>query len=264
MSKTDEESVNERAPLLAHLLELRTRIMMVLAVWLVATCVCYHFADVIYAFLVHPLADAVGGEQRRMIYTGLAEAFFTYLRLAVFGGIVVSFPVIAWQFYGFMAPGLYKRERIVLMPYLIASPLLFLAGAAMVYFYVFPVAWRFFLSFETSNLTGGMPIQLEAKVGEYLGLVIHLLLAFGFAFQLPVVLALLVQLGMVRTAALKRGRKYALVGIVAVAAVITPPDVFSQIALSIPLYLLYELALIACALLEKKRLEETEEEECTI
>lgn len=249
-----DAQVEDRAPLLAHLIELRRRFIICLVALLVGTGLCYSFASEIYAFLVRPLAQALPeGEHKRMIYTGLAEAFFTYLRLAVFGGVFLAFPVVAAQFYGFIAPGLYKRERIMLLPYLIAAPLLFIAGAALAYYFIFPLAWHFFLSFETSGGGGQLPIQLEAKVSEYLGLSMHLLLAFGFSFQLPVVLTLLAQFGMVKSETLSKGRRYALVAIVAVAAVITPPDVFSQIALSIPLYLLYEVSLLACRYVERKK-----------
>lgn len=249
-----DTTVEERAPLLAHLIELRKRFIICLLALLVTTIVCYSFAEQIYGFLIQPLANAVpAGEHKRMIYTGLTEAFFTYLRLAVFGGICLAFPVFAAQFYAFLAPGLYKHERRTLLPYLLAAPVFFLAGAALAYYYIFPVAWKFFLSFESAGGAGQLPIQLEAKVSEYLGLSMHLLLAFGFSFQLPVVLTLLVQFGMVKTATLAKSRRYALVAIVAVAAVITPPDVFSQIALSIPLYLLYELSIIACRYVERKK-----------
>ena len=236
-----------RQPLLEHLIELRRRLVIVVAVFLVATAACYGFAEEIYAFLVQPLADAFSGhEQRRLIFTGLTEAFVTYLRLAAFAGFFLSFPVIAAQLYYFLAPGLYKKERKALVPYLVAAPSLFLAGAAFVYYLIFPAAWQFFLGFETGGAEGGLPIQLEAKVADYLSLSMHLIIAFGLSFQLPLVLMLLVKGGMVDLDTLRRGRRYAIVIIVTVAAVITPPDVFSQIALSIPLYLLYEASILLC------------------
>ncbi len=246
----------EKLPLIAHFRELRKRVMWALSAYLLAVFTCYHFAGEIYGFLVKPLAESFPDPQsRRMIYTSLIEAFFTYLKLAMFAGLIVAFPVIAAQIYLFMAPGLYARERKALVPYLAAAPLLFLAGAGLCYYFIFPTAWKFFLSFETLALPGaeGLGIQLEAKVGEYLSLVMHLLLAFGLSFQLPVILALLVHFGWVQVNTLKKGRRFALVGIVAVAAVITPPDVFSQIALSVPLYALYELSILACGMIEKRR-----------
>ncbi|MCE2927426.1 MAG: twin-arginine translocase subunit TatC [Rickettsiales bacterium] len=235
-----------RQPLIEHLIEFKKRMLISFAAFVVMVCVCYGFAEPIYHFLVQPLASAFPeGEHRRMIYTGLTEAFFTYLKLAMFAGFFLSFPVIAAQFYYFLAPGLYKNERRVLIPYLAAAPVLFTIGAAFVYYLIFPAAWRFFLGFEHSG-AGGLPIQLEARVGEYLSLSMHLILAFGLSFQLPLVLILLVKSGMMRVDTLRRGRRYAIVIIVTVAAFITPPDVFSQIALSVPLYVLYEMSILIC------------------
>lgn len=233
-------------PLIEHLIELRRRLTLSVAVFLLATLLCYGFAEHIYSFLVQPLADALPeGEGRRLIYTGLTEVFFSYLKLAVFAGFMVSFPFTAGQLYFYMVPGLYKKERRAVAPYLIAAPCMFLFGAAFVYYGVFPVAWQFFLGFETAS-AAGLPIQLETKVADYLGLVMHLIIAFGLAFQLPVLLVLLVRSGMMRVERLRSGRRYAIVGIVALSAIITPPDVFSQIALSVPLYLLYEVAILLC------------------
>lgn len=250
---TEAEAI-PKAPILAHFMELKRRILISLLAFFIATGICYHFAAEIYGFLVQPLADAFPDPAaRRLIYTSLIEAFFTYLKLAVFGGFFLSFPVISAQVYLFLAPGLYKRERRVLVPYLVAAPALFLLGAALVYWYIMPVAWAFFLSFESTGTAGGLAIQLDAKVSEYLSLVMHLILAFGVSFQLPILLTLLTRFGMVSAAQLARGRRYAVVAIVAVAAVITPPDVLSQIALSIPLYALYEVSILICRGIEKKR-----------
>lgn len=232
-------------PFIEHLIELRRRLMIAVTVFIVATCLSYLVSEHIYAFLVRPLADAMPGEGRRLIYTSLAEVFMSYLKLSVFSGFLISFPVMAAQFYFYLAPGLYKEEKKTLLPYLIAAPVMFVVGAAFVYYGIFPIAWKFFLGFETGMETG-LPIQLEAKVADYLGLVMQLIIAFGMAFQLPVVLVLLVRSHMMKLSTLKRGRRYAIVIILAVAAVITPPDVFSQIALSVPLYLLYELAILLC------------------
>ena len=234
-------------PIIEHLQELKTRLIYCILAFFVATGISYYFAVDIYAFLVQPLADAFPEEShRRLIYTGLAEAFLTYLKLAVFAGFFASFPVIATQLYLFLAPGLYKNERRALVPYLVAAPTLFIAGASFVYYLIFPAAWRFFLGFESNGNAGGLPIQLEAKVSDYLDIVMHLMIAFGLSFQLPVVLVLLVRSGMMSLETLKKGRRYALVLIVTVAAFITPPDIFSQIALSVPLYLLYEISILLC------------------
>ena len=240
-------------PILKHLVELKRRLIISLATFMVATTLCYFVAGDIYAFLAQPLADAFPNpEHRRMIYTGLTEAFAAYLKLAVFAGFFVSFPVIAAQLYLFLAPGLYKNERRALIPYLVAAPTLFICGAAFAYYFIFPAAWKFFLGFESPGGIGGLPIQLETKVSDYLGIVMHLMIAFGLSFQLPVILVLLVKAGVMTIEQLRRGRRYAIVAIVVVAAFITPPDIFSQIALSVPLYLLYEMSILLCSRMKKK------------
>lgn len=244
----------ERQPITQHFAELRKRLMIALSAYLLAVICSYYFAPALYEWLVQPLAAQLEGEPRRLIYTGLTEAFFTYLKLAMFAGLLLAFPVIAAQLYAFLAPGLYAHEKRAFVPYLVAAPVLFLAGASFCYFFIMPVAWKFFLSFETPGATGGLPIILEARVSEYLGLVMHLVLAFGLSFQLPVVLALLAHRGVVNTSTLKRGRRFAVVIIAAISAVITPPDAFSMIALALPLYLLYEASIILCQLIETKRL----------
>ncbi|MCI5050377.1 MAG: twin-arginine translocase subunit TatC [Rickettsiales bacterium] len=253
MTDSAEDMDASRAPLIEHLIELKHRVTIMVIAWVIAFGGCYYVVDEIYAFLVSPLADSfASGEQRRLIYTSLTETFFTYLRLACYSAFFVAFPIIAAQFYLFLAPGLYKNEKFVLAPYLIISPILFFAGAALAYFYVLPMAWQFFIGFETGQGPHGLPIQLEAKVSEYLSLVIQIIVAFGLSFQLPVALTLLARVGMVRTKTLKKSRKYAVVIMITAAAILTPPDVISQIALFIPLYLLYEISILLCHSMEAK------------
>ncbi len=242
----------EKKPFVEHIRELRKRLVISILAFVTASVVSYIFVQDIYSFLVQPLADALGDESgRKMIYTGLAEAFLTYLKLAMFAGLIFSFPVIASQMYMFCAPGLYSHEKKLFIPLLVISPVLFLAGAALVYYLLFPMAWEFFLSFEVPSGEGSIPIQLEARVSEYLSLVTALILAFGITFQLPLVVILLVRIGIVTVEQLKAFRKYAVVLILTVAAILTPPDVLSQITLATPLYLLYEMAIILCARMKK-------------
>ncbi len=242
-----------RAPLMAHLVELRNRLMIAVAAWVLAMVVCFYFAEEIYQFLSTPLASSFhDGSDRRMIYTSLTEPFQVYLKLAFYGGFVFAFPVIATQLYLFLAPGLYKAEKMVLLPYLVAAPTLFFLGATLAYVYAMPVAWEFFLSFEATSSDGTLPLMLEAKISEYISLVVQFIIAFGLAFQLPVVLTLLVRVGMVKTAWLKRTRRYAVVILLIAAAILTPPDILSQLLLFIPLYVLYEISIALCGLIEKK------------
>ena len=249
-----EKSEFKAQPVIEHIRELKKRLIYSLLAFFLATGISYYFAENIYSFLVQPLADVFPDlSHRRLIYTSLTEAFLTYIKLALFAGFFISFPVIATQLYLFLAPGLYKQERRALVPYLIAAPTLFLIGAAFVYYLIFPAAWKFFLGFESSGANGGLPIQLEPKVSDYLSLSMHLMVAFGLSFQLPIVLILLVRSGMVQLSTLKNGRRYAIVMIVIVAAFITPPDIFSQIALSVPLYMLYEISILLCRNMEKNR-----------
>jgi sec-independent protein translocase protein TatC len=241
-------------PIITHLLELRRRLLRVALVWLAAILACYFVAADIYQFLLRPLAAAFPpDEARRLIATSLTETFVTYIHLSIWGGFFLAFPYIASQIYLFLAPGLYKRERRVLAPYLIAAPVLFFLGAALAYYFIMPKAWAFFVSFENLTPVDGLPLVVEAKVSEYLGLVMHIILAFGLSFQMPIILTLLVQTGMMQTSLLTRGRRYAIVILITVAAFITPPDVLSQILLFIPLYALYEVSILLCRAIERRR-----------
>jgi sec-independent protein translocase protein TatC len=249
-----DHSETHHMPLLNHLLELRRRLIYALVAFTLASLLCYQFARDIYAFLVKPLAEVLHGENRRLIYTGLTEAFFTYMKLALFAGGFLSFPVIAAQIWMFVAPGLYKNEKKAFLPFLVATPVLFLTGAAFVYYFVIPVAWKFFAGFESfSPQNNGLPIQLEARVGEYLSLIMTLIFAFGFCFQMPVLLTLLARVGLVNAQSLADKRRYAIVGIFVIAAILTPPDILSQVMLALPLLLLYEISVFLVKLSEKKR-----------
>ncbi len=260
MAKPPEEDVidDKPMPLLDHLIELRTRLLWSVAAFGIAFAVCYYFSRNIYAFLAQPLVDILtqqSGTPRRLIFTALTEAFFTYLKVAFFGAAFISFPVVATQLWLFIAPGLYRSEKRALLPFLLASPVLFLAGAALAYYVIFPAAWHFFISFETPPGNGGVPIQLEAKVGEYLDLVMKLIFAFGVAFQMPVALALMAKVGIISSAGLRKYRRYAIVGMFVIAAVLTPPDPISQMGLAIPLIALFELSIFAAKLVEPKQSE---------
>jgi sec-independent protein translocase protein TatC len=253
---------DRQLPLLDHLVEFRNRLMYSAIAIFLGFVVCYFFAEDIYQFLVQPLADAYQGQTgRRMIYTGLAEAFFTYVKVAFWAGTFLTFPFVAIQLWLFIAPGLYRTEKRAFLPFLAATPVLFFLGGSMVYYLIFPLAWRFFLSFETPGGDGTLPIELEARVGEYLSLVMKLIFAFGLCFQLPVALTLMGRVGLISADSLARNRKYAVVGVFVVAAVITPPDIISQIGLAIPILLLYEISIIAVRIVERRRAEAEAAEE---
>ena len=252
---SDEEDIDAtKAPLIEHLIELRKRLMWSLAAIFVAFLVCFWFAKPIYNLLLWPYRVAAGVDAPiELIYTAPQEFFFTQVKLALFGAIFIAFPVIASQLYMFVAPGLYRAERKAFLPFLIATPVLFLIGAALVYFVAMPLAMTFFLSMQQQ--TGDVEILLTAKVSEYLSLIMMLIMGFGICFQLPVLLTLLARAGLLTSEQLKRYRRHAILGVFLAAAVLTPPDPVSQIALALPTLLLYEISIFMVKMAEKKRAE---------
>lgn len=238
--------MNETArPLIEHLTELRRRLLWAFLTMAAGTGLCFFFVEDIYGILVRPLAGAMGeGDTNRLIYTGLTEAFFTYFKVAFFAGVFLTFPVLLYQVWKFIAPGLYRQEKRAFLPFLIATPLLFFIGGSVVYFVVLPTAWPFFLSFQSTGAETALPIQLEARVSEYLDLVMVLIFAFGICFQLPVVLTLMARAGLITARNLVSFRKYAVILVFTIAAVLTPPDILSQIILAVPLLGLYELSIL--------------------
>ena len=239
---------------ISHITELRSRLIHSFIFLFVFFIFCYFFAEHLYGFLVEPYAKAVKNDsiERRLIFTALQETFLTYLKVAFFASFFVTSPFILIQIWKFIAPGLYHHEKIAIMPYLVITPILFFLGGALVYYLVMPLAIKFFLSFESTGLATNLPIQLEAKVNEYLSLVMKLIFAFGLSFQLPVVLSLLARVGVVDSEYLKLRRKYVVVIIFSAAAILTPPDPITQIGLAIPLLILYELSIFSVMLIEKK------------
>ena len=245
---------NKDIGFVSHLVELRKRLISSLLCLAILFVLCYYFSDYIYGFLVEPYAAAVKNDnlERRLIFTALQETFLTYLKVSFFAAFFITSPFILIQIWKFIAPGLYEHEKNAIMPYLILTPILFLLGGVLVYYLIMPLAIKFFLSFESSGLSTTLPIQLEAKVNEYLSLVMKLIFAFGLSFQLPVVLSLLARIGLIDSHFLKERRKYVVVIIFAAAALLTPPDPVTQIGLAIPLLILYELSILSVKVIERK------------
>lgn len=244
----DEEIDQSKAPLLDHLIELRQRLLWSLLALAIAFGVCFYFADQIFAFLVQPLLRAGQG---KLIYTQLFEAFFVQVKVALFSACMIAFPVIAMQIWKFVAPGLYRNEKRALLPFLFATPVLFLAGAALAYYFVIPTALHFLLGFQ-GNL-GGVEREALPAIGNYLTFIMQFVMAFGIAFQLPILIMLLERAGIVTFDQLKGARRYMIVAAFAIAAVATPPDPISQLMLAIPLCLLYEVALIAIRIIGRRK-----------
>lgn len=244
----------KKEPLVVHLAELRKRLLYSLLAVFVAFVVCYMFAQDIFSFLVKPYAEAVGNDpSRKLISTGLAETFFAYMRVSFYFAIFFALPIIIDQFRKFIEPGLYKHEKKVMWPFLVAGPALFIVGAGLAYYFVMPLAWKFFLDFEATNIAGTVSVELLPRVSQYLSMALKMLFAFGICFQLPIFIMIAANLGLATASGLRKKRKYAIVIVLIVAAVLTPPDIISQLLLAIPVMLLYEVSIFLAASVEKKR-----------
>ncbi|WP_066555755.1 twin-arginine translocase subunit TatC [Croceicoccus bisphenolivorans] len=246
------------SPLLDHLIELRRRLLRAVIALIVAFAICLPLSDKIFGFLVRPLTQAFPAGEGRLVYTKLYEAFFVEVKVAIFAAFFIAFPIIANQLWAFIAPGLYAKEKKAFLPFLIASPVLFIMGASLAYFVVMPTAFKWFIGFE--GTAGGLKQEALPAMGEYLSLVMQFILAFGASFQLPVLMLLLNRAGLVTRAQMVKARRYVIVGIVAVAAVITPPDVVSQLMLALPLLVLFEGSLLLMWFTDRKRPPEDEAE----
>ena len=244
----------DKTGFISHLVELRKRLIHCLLFLFAIFVICYFFSAHIYGFLVEPYSSAVkdDGIERRLIFTALQETFLTYLKVSFFAAFFITSPFILIQIWKFIAPGLYQHEKSSLIPYLVITPILFLLGGMLVYYLIMPLAIKFFLSFESTGAITNLPIQLEAKVNEYLSLIMKLIFAFGLSFQLPVILSLLARIGLINSKFLKERRKYVVVIIFTAAAILTPPDPVTQIGLAIPLLILYELSIFSVNIIEKK------------
>ena len=258
--KVEDEHLEGQMSIIEHLTELRNRIGVVFICFIVMFFISVvrpfgegsqSIADIVYTFLQAPLADVLLERGGRMIFTGLHEGFFTQIKVGFFTALCVTFPIMLVQIWKFVAPALYKNEKGAFLPFLVATPLLFILGAAMVYYLVIPLAWQFFISFETIGGSGALPIEVEPRISEYLSLVMRLMFAFGLSFELPVILLLLVKAGIATPDGLASKRKYAILLSFIAAAILTPPDVISQVLLAVPVILLYEISIIAARIISK-------------